>query len=508
METNAKERITLKTIRRVWSVFFMALFLFFLFSADYSRMKGYQVGLFLQADPLVWLAGLFTGWTVYTGLALALFIIIPTLFFGRFFCSWVCPLGIMNQWLSRLLPGRKPTEDFSANEYRPLYRLKYYILAALLALSIMGSLQIGLLDPIALIHRSFIISMMPAADMGMGIIYQRPMIYLGGVLIGLIFIALILANRQLPRLWCRMLCPLGALLGLMSLGSLMRIRRDVDKCTDCNKCLRGCQGACDPQGALRVAECHVCMNCIADCPEDALSFGLPSARSSVHAPLDIHRRRLVETAVAAVVLYPVMKSSLTGQSVAQASVIRPPGSLEEGDFLRRCIKCAMCMRACPTNVLQPALLEAGFEGLWTPILVNRIGWCESHCVMCGQVCPTGAIMPLTVQQRAGTPGKSEAVKLGTAFYDRGRCLPWAMNIECIVCEEVCPTSPKAIWFEVKEIRNRDGSTRKLKQPYVDPKLCIGCGICENKCPVRDMAAIRVTSVGETRSKNNQMILRQ
>jgi ferredoxin len=165
------------------------------------------------------------------------------------------------------------------------------------------------------------------------------------------------------------------------------------------------------------------------------------------------------------------------------------------------------MRVCPTNVLQPALLESGFEGIWTPILINKVGYCESHCTLCGQVCPTGAIERITTRDRVGDKDKI-ALKLGTAFYDRGRCLPWAMNVECIVCEEVCPTSPKAIWFREFEVVNRDGSKKKLKFPYVDPKLCIGCGICENKCPVRDHAAIRVSSVGETRSKSNQMILRK
>ena len=83
-----------------------------------------------------------------------------------------------------------------------------------------------------------------------------------------------------------------------------------------------------------------------------------------------------------------------------------------------------------------------------------------------------------------------------------------MNTECIVCEEVCPTSPKAIWFETVEIKTREGGTKILKQPRVDPNRCVGCGICENKCPVQDKAAIRVTSIGEARSQTNQMILKQ
>jgi formate hydrogenlyase subunit 6/NADH:ubiquinone oxidoreductase subunit I len=115
---------------------------------------------------------------------------------------------------------------------------------------------------------------------------------------------------------------------------------------------------------------------------------------------------------------------------------------------------------------------------------------------------------LTVEKKVGRPPFQEPVKIGTAFYDRGRCLPWAMNTECIVCEEVCPVSPKAIWFEIVTVKLREGGSKILKLPHLDPKLCIGCGICENKCPVHDLPAVRVSSIGETRSRTNMMLLQK
>jgi formate hydrogenlyase subunit 6/NADH:ubiquinone oxidoreductase subunit I len=137
------------------------------------------------------------------------------------------------------------------------------------------------------------------------------------------------------------------------------------------------------------------------------------------------------------------------------SVIRPPGALHEEDFLARCIKCGQCMRLCPTNIIQPAALEAGVEGLWTPILNFRIGTsgCQLNCVACGHICPTAAIRPLSLDEKLGRNAYAPLgpIRLGTAFVDRGRCLPWAMDKPCIVCQENCPVSPKAIF--VQEIFN-------------------------------------------------------
>ena len=182
--------------------------------------------------------------------------------------------------------------------------------------------------------------------------------------------------------------------------------------------------------------------------------------------------------------------------------------MEEKDFLERCIKCDQCIRACPTNVLQPALMESGLEGIWTPILNMKIGFCEVNCTLCGQVCPTGAIQRITIEEKTGIGPfvKEGPIKLGTAFYDHGRCLPWSMETPCVVCEEVCPVSPKAIYSREVTIIKRDGNPITLRRPYVDPALCIGCGICEHECPVTDEAAIRVSAVGETRSRDRRLLM--
>ncbi|HBO85293.1 MAG: hypothetical protein A2073_05400 [Deltaproteobacteria bacterium GWC2_42_11] len=499
--------LTLRNIRRTYAVFFFTLFLILIGITNFRSLKGYEVSLFLEINPLVALSAFLTSWTIYKGLVLSLLIIIPTFFFGRFFCSWVCPMGILNQVVSTFFNRRRADDEYKINSYRKIFRIKYYILTVLIILSLFGALQTGLLDPVSFITRSFVISAFPAFNYWSGWHYLKQPLFYGGVFISTLFLIVLFANRFLNRFWCRVLCPLGALLGIMSVNPLLRICRNIEKCNNCKKCLKNCHGACEPHSNIRISECLVCMNCIENCPEGALRYGLSDSLTAVHTPVDVSRRRIIEAAVAGIVLFPMMRSVVNSGTLPPHSVIRPPGSISEDDFLHRCIKCSECMKVCPTNVIQPALLEAGFEGLWTPILLNRVGYCEHNCVLCSMVCPTGAIMTLTVEKKTGSPPYKKPVKIGTAFYDYGRCLPWAMNIECIVCEEVCPTSPKAIWFQTADIKLRDSRTKPLKRPYVDPDLCTGCGICENKCPVRDLPAIRVTSIGETRSEKNQMILK-
>ncbi|MCK4237443.1 MAG: 4Fe-4S dicluster domain-containing protein, partial [Candidatus Krumholzibacteria bacterium] len=137
--------------------------------------------------------------------------------------------------------------------------------------------------------------------------------------------------------------------------------------------------------------------------------------------------------------------------------------------------------------------------IWTPILVSRLGYCEYNCNLCSQVCPTGAIRKISVEEK-------KEIRIGLAFIDKDRCIPYAFGRNCIVCEEHCPIPDKAITFDEEKTVDKDGKRFMLKKPVVDPELCTGCGICEYKCPVVDIPAIRITSVGESRSEENRLFL--
>jgi len=88
--------------------------------------------------------------------------------------------------------------------------------------------------------------------------------------------------------------------------------------------------------------------------------------------------------------------------------------------------------------------------------------------------------------------------MGLAYFDKNLCIPFAQNKDCIVCEEHCPTPEKAIKFDIKEVLLADGTLHNVKYPFVVRELCIGCGICETKCPVPGAPGIFVTTENQQR----------
>lgn len=147
------------------------------------------------------------------------------------------------------------------------------------------------------------------------------------------------------------------------------------------------------------------------------------------------------------------------------------------------------MLVCPTSGLQPTLLQAGLEGIWSPVLTPRIGQCDYACNACGRVCPSQAIPILPLAEK-------QVQVLGKARIDHQRCLPWALGQPCHICEEVCPVPAKAIVLDQRRlVAGSDETQNYLALPRVIRPSCIGCGLCEKMCPISGEAAIVVERDG-------------
>ncbi|MEE9218212.1 MAG: 4Fe-4S binding protein [Acidobacteriota bacterium] len=488
-----------RIFRITYQSFFLLIFIASLVLMTDEGIRRFPVRWLFHLDPLAALSVLAASWMLPVAFLWSLVLVALSVVFGRAFCGWLCPIGTLNHfisWLTQRLRRGRPSE---VNRWRPHFRLKYLLLVALLVTAGFGSSQVGLLDPLSLGVRSISSGLLPALSAALPGEEFRPRLYQWAWLTGAIFISILAANVWIARWWCRALCPLGALLGWISRGAVYRIEIDPELCTHCDRCAAACQGADEPFGRHRVSECHVCLNCVSACPEQAIAFRSFAPTAAPSGGVDLPRRKFLGAALAGAVLLPLFRATAGGATSLKPEAIRPPGALAEEEFLARCLRCGACGNACPTSAIQPSLGETGIEGLWTPVVVPRRGWCEPTCTLCGQVCPSGAIRELTPEEKGWTRPEGYGVRIGTAFLDHGRCLPWGMATPCIVCQEVCPTTPKAIWLQEAVVSGQDGEAVRLQRPMVDPNRCVGCGLCEAKCPVVDLAAIRVTRAGESRS---------
>ncbi len=507
-----KRRITKRQLRRTVQLICLLGFVGLFIATEYrgdDRLP-WPVSLLFRLDPLAALADALTpggfGWRL---LWPALLLLALTALFGRFFCGWICPLGTTLDGSGKLLGrGRGPV--------RPGWRrLKYYLLLALIAAAAFGVQLFGLFDPLAIFLRSLTFALYPAYNLAANgtfdFFYDHRVPLLAPLVNGaypffrdhlmafrqpaytlalftfLVFLALLLLEKVERRFWCKNLCPLGALLGLCSRYALLQ-RTPAGVCADCQLCASKCRMQAVAQTGRSREECILCLDCTDYCPERRVSFHWPG-RAPANTGVDLSRRSVVGALAAGVFLAPVVRIA-PESSRLNPYLLRPPGAVDEAEFLRRCIRCGECMKVCIGGALHPALLQAGGTGLWTPLLIPRLGYCEYNCTLCGQVCPTGAIKLLDLPRK-------QKVVIGQAVFDKNRCLPFAKGEECLVCEEHCPTGEKAIVFAEKEVV-ADGESRRIKLPSVVDKRCVGCGICETKCPLEGASAIRVINAGESR----------
>jgi len=434
---------------------------------------------------------------------------------GRFFCGWICPLGTTIDINDRLLGQKKRRrKERDSTAFRSV---KFFILVGVLSAALFSLQLTWFFDPIVILTRVVTLVIYPAFVFLVNSVFDftfatgaleeqvysaydflqktvmpvgRPK-FLSSIPVVLFFAAILLPGLISKRFWCRNLCPLGALLGLFSRHRLVK-RYVSTNCTKCGKCQSACKMNAieDDYTINNTMECIECADCVAICKPHAVSYKFGKNRGS--NDIDFSRRRLLQAGVTGLASVALIKTA-TGEDSKRAAVIRPPGAVDEKIFLDRCVRCQECVRVCASTggCLQPAVFEAGWEGIWSPISVPAMGYCEFNCILCSKVCPTEAIVELALEEK-------QKFKMGTAHFDKTRCIPWYSQEDCLVCEEHCPVPDKAIKFDIHEARGPDGTMRTVKFPWVNEELCIGCGICENKCPLVGKKGIFVTSANNTR----------
>ncbi len=509
--------------QRILQTISFGFFAILLWLAAFPLTSLLPVDMFLRMDPLVFVGTCLSTRTFIASLWTAALILALTPVIGRFFCSTICPMGTTIDMADRMLLSRKVRDKNSSesakNNTGGQRYFKYMFLLLILASAFMGVSFVFLGSPLSLITRFYGMIIYPLlclfTDTGLNAVrplannldmtslaYAQtgsPRFALQCITV-LIFAGIFACAFVSPRFWCRNLCPAGALFALFSFRPLIR-RQVSDECIHCGKCRKECPMDAIAENPLTTShrECIACQNCVRICPVQAVSFSFSASTHDAlnflqHVPSDfsLERRKLIEAALSGTGMAAISMTGLPYRSndtvpgeILHTALIRPPGSMPEKDFLNRCIRCGECMKACPTNTLQPAGLISGFHGFFSPVITPRRGPCEAQCNTCGQVCPTGAITPLSMEEKIWA-------KVGTAQILRNKCLAWEFDRKCLVCDEVCPYNA----IDLKSVQDQ-----KVPVPFVNESRCAGCGLCEFHCPVQARAAIVVEPMEAIRLKS-------
>lgn len=488
------------TPQRLVQLLCLLLFLLLIGLAAFPLVSPLPVDAFLRMDPVVALAAWAGSRSLLPSLWPAAALLLFTLVLGRFFCGYVCPLGTVIDASDALVRRTRPRASGPVPGVSPSWRRFGVLLLLFLAgAALLGVSFVFLAEPMVLATRFFALLVHPVASLlarsGLGLL--RPladaldMTSLAYLQIDVpryafqwftlaVMVAVLAGGRIAPRFWCRAVCPAGAAFGLCSSRPLIR-RRVSEDCIQCGACQRACPMGAIPGDPFRTdfAACITCHACERICPTRAVSFG---TGAPAWPPVRPDRREALLAGLAGAGAAMVTLTGLGAREDTPApgrihppELIRPPGALPEREFLARCVRCGACMKACPTNTLQPAGLSAGIEGFFSPRVTPRRGPCEPLCTVCGEVCPTGAIRVLPA-------GEKIWAKIGTAQILRHKCLAWEFDRRCLVCDEVCP-------YDAISLRSVPGVS--VAVPFVEESRCSGCGFCEHQCPVQARAAIVV-----------------
>lgn len=443
-----------------------------------------------------------------------IFIILLSLFFGRVYCSTLCPLGTLQDIIiviSRKFKSRKKKKFvYSRNSNRIL---RYGILGITILFWLFGSLFfVNLLDPYSNFGKIAVTFFQPLffwinntiniALEGFDI-YALSTMEIKSVPFYVVtvstIILLVVAGLSIwrGRLFCNTICPVGAALGLISEVSLYKIGFTKDFCNNCMKCEQVCKAQCldSRNNFVDQSRCVSCFNCFTSCPNNGLYYkyryeGAKMTEKITHDKTTkpnekqgTDRRNFLMAIASATLALPLLSSrKLLAQNNGAGSIpsgtaypVTPPGSLGYEHFTGKCIACYLCVSVCPSNVIVPSFFDYGLQGFMQPKLDYNKNYCIYDCVRCTEICPTGAITEISEEEKKTT-------QLGVAKFLYESCTVVVHGTDCGACAEYCPTP-------ALQMIPYNG----IFIPEVHPEYCIGCGACEYACPTEPYKAIFVES---------------
>ncbi len=426
-------------------------------------------------------------------------VILLTSLIGRFYCSSICPLGILQDAFSYCAKRISNKKRFF--KYSPSYTKTRYVFLVLAILGILLGISVFtiLLDPysnagrvfsyvfkpiIVLFNNVIASAMQEHGNFTFKIIETTNSSQLTIVYSFILFFVVGYFSFKRGRIICNTVCPVGTLLGMFSKKALLRVQLDKDSCTKCGRCAGICKGECIDikTQSIDYSRCVVCFDCLEVCNDNAIDFKLNKSKNKISRYENdnkLNRRSAISTLIALSASTSILANkayeNVIGNKIdskgeytlsLKKNPVSPPGSKDIERFNRLCTACGLCISVCPTNVLQPAIKEYGIFGLMQPHMdYVKAGFCNYDCNRCGNVCPTGAILPLSIEEKKLT-------QLGKAVFVQNNCVVYRDETACGACSEHCPTKA------VDMVPYKNG----LVIPEVNQDICIGCGACEHPCP--------------------------
>jgi len=485
-----KQFVVLKWLRVAVSLLFFLL-IFFLFIDFTNSFSGAFVNgmLFFQFIPslikFINLAGILTAGFIV--------VLILTLFFGRIYCSTFCPLGTLQDIVAHISQKIKRRKFYKYS--KPHDWLRYFFLAITIVFVFSGSLlYVNLLDPFSAFGKIISNLIRPvyygANNLAVFVLEKTNLYTLYPVKLksynwisscfsALLFVLILRLTIKRGRFYCNSVCPVGTCLGLVSGLSLYKIRLDESSCTSCGICGANCKSGCIDSKNKKVdfSRCVGCLNCLTVCPGNGVKFSLSYLeRYRIEKTPEINdgnnrRQFLLNSASISIGLLSIASDSFSQDikgkkiPIIKKYPVTPPGSVSIAHFHNNCTACHLCISACPTHVLQPSIVEYGWDGLFQPRMDYKASFCNFECILCSEICPTGAILPIALE-------KKKLTQLGKTNFVKENCVVYTDETACGACSEHCPTKAVNMIFY----------KGKLKIPEVTQEICIGCGACEYACP--------------------------